>query len=132
MLVNKTPRTPLRPRLYKIAVSAGNCRQTCRIEAAIMKFSEFESSLDQKSPPASLQRALQALWWDAKGDWKTAHECAQADEGDPSCDWVHAYLHRKEGDVSNASYWYGQAGKPVARNALAEEWRSIVKALVGS
>jgi hypothetical protein len=98
----------------------------------IMKLTEFESSLDQKSPPSSLHLALQALWWDAKGDWKAAHECAQADEGNPSCDWVHAYLHRKEGDASNAKYWYGQAGKPVARNELAEEWRAIVKALIAS
>jgi hypothetical protein len=98
----------------------------------VMKLSEFESSLDQTSPPPSLHLALQALWWDAKGVWKAAHECAQADEGNPSCDWVHAYLHRKEGDASNAKYWYGQAGKPVARSELAEEWRAIVKALIGS
>ena len=96
-----------------------------------MKFSELESSLDKKAPPTSLHLALQALWWDAKGDWKKAHECAQAKEGDPSCDWVHAYLHRKEGDASNARYWYGQAGKPVAANAIADEWRAIVEALTG-
>ena len=59
-----------------------------------------------EAPPASLHLALKALWWDAKGDWNKAHECAQGDEGDPSCDWVHAYLHRKEGDASNAGYWY--------------------------
>ena len=94
-----------------------------------MKFSEFELSLDKNAPPSSLHLALQALWWDAKGDWNKAHECAQADEGDPSCDWVHAYLHRKEGDASNARYWYGQAGKPGAATALAEEWYAIAKAL---
>lgn len=97
-----------------------------------MKFAEFESLLDKNIPPPSLHLALQALWWDAKGDWNKAHECAQADEGDPSCDWVHAYLHRKEGDASNARYWYGQAGKPAATNALAEEWRAIVTALIGT
>ena len=94
-----------------------------------MTFSEFETSLDQSAPPSSLHLALQALWWDAKGDWNKAHECAQADEGDPSCDWVHAYLHRKEGDSSNAGYWYRRAGKPVAPSPLPEEWRAIVKAL---
>jgi hypothetical protein len=94
-----------------------------------MKFSEFESSLDEKAPPSTLHLALQALWWDAKGDWNKAHECAQADEGNPSCDWVHAYLHRKEGDESNAGYWYRRAGKPVAKVALGDEWREIAKAL---
>jgi len=95
-----------------------------------MNLPEFESSLDEKVPPSSLHLALQALWWDAKGDWKAAHECAQADEGDPSCDWVHAYLHRKEGDTSNAGYWYRQAGKSAAKNVLGDEWRAIVKALL--
>ncbi|MGH6892135.1 MAG: hypothetical protein ACREEP_07745 [Dongiaceae bacterium] len=97
-----------------------------------MKFPEFRSSLSQAAPPASLHPALQSLWWDAKGDWKAAHECAQADEGDPSCDWVHAYLHRKEGDNSNARYWYRRAGKPAAANALDDEWRAIVEALIAS
>jgi len=95
-----------------------------------MNMSEFESSLDQESPPSSLHLALQALWWDAKGDSKAAHECAQADESNPSCDWVHAYLHRKEGDTSNAGYWYRRAGKPVAKVTLPEEWRAIVQALI--
>jgi hypothetical protein len=95
-----------------------------------MKLSEFESSLTKAAPPTTFHLALQALWWDAKGDWKTAHECAQADEGDPSCDWVHAYLHRKEGDASNAGYWYGQAGKPVGAGALPDEWRAIVATLL--
>lgn len=95
-----------------------------------MEFAEFERSLEAAQPPASLHLALQALWWDGKGDWNKAHECAQADEGDPSCDWVHAYLHRKEGDASNAHYWYGRAGKLVAKSALPEEWRAIVQALI--
>ena len=95
-----------------------------------MTLSEFEHSLGGKAPPSSLHLAQQALWWDAKGDWKAAHECAQQDEGESSCDWVHAYLHRKEGDASNARYWYGQAGKSVSKASLDEEWRSIVKALL--
>jgi hypothetical protein len=95
-----------------------------------MTFSEYEQSLEAAAPAAKLHLALQALWWDAKGDWNKAHECAQADEGDPSCDWVHAYLHRKEGDASNAGYWYRRAGKPVAKATLPEEWRAIVQALI--
>jgi hypothetical protein len=95
-----------------------------------MKLSEFEQSLEAAAPPSTLHLALQALWWDAKGHWNKAHECAQADEGDPSCDWVHAYLHRKEGDASNAGYWYRRADKPVAKNTLPEEWRAIVQALI--
>jgi hypothetical protein len=95
-----------------------------------MKLAEFERSLEAAEPPASSHLALQALWWDGKGDWNKAHECAQADEGNPSCDWVHAYLHRKEGDASNARYWYGRAGKPAAKGPLLEEWRAIVQALV--
>lgn len=103
----------------------------CQLEETVMTLSEFELSLDQKSPSPSLQRALQALWWDAKGDWNKAHECAQADEGDPSCDWVHAYLHRKEGDASNAGYWYRRVGKPMANTPLLEEWRAIAESLTG-
>ena len=75
-------------------------------------------------------RRLADLWWDAKGDWKRAHESAQQDEGKDSS-WVHAYLHRKEGDQSNAAYWYNRAAKPVCREPLDAEWVSIVKALLG-
>lgn len=96
-----------------------------------MTYPEFESSLGGKAPPPSAHLALQALWWDAKGDWSKAHECAQADEGNAACDWVHAYLHRKEGDAPNARYWYGEAGKPAAKGALPDEWRAIAHALIG-
>ena len=71
--------------------------------------------------PASLSHALHALWLDAKGDWDGAHDAAQADEGGAG-DWVHAYLHRKEGDAGNAAYWYRRARKPVCRTSLEEEW----------
>jgi hypothetical protein len=94
-----------------------------------MTFLDFERSFDAEVPPDSLHLALQALWWDRKGDWAKAHECAQADEGDASCDWVHAYLHRKEGDASNAGYWYRRAGRPAAKAGLADEWRAIAMAL---
>jgi hypothetical protein len=95
-----------------------------------MTLKDFESSLTGKAPPPSLHLALKALWWDAKGDWATAHNCAQEDEGDPLCDWVHAYLHRKEGDASNARYWYRQAGKQTPATALEAEWRAITETLL--
>jgi len=79
--------------------------------------------------PAGLAQALIGLWWDAKGDWKRAHECAQQDEGSDGS-WVHAYLHRKEGDPENAAYWYRRAGKPVCREPLDAEWLSIVRDLL--
>jgi len=69
--------------------------------------------------------ALLALWWDARGDWDRAHEVAQETGGRDGA-WVHAYLHRKEGNVGNAAYWYRQAGRPVERGELRAEWESIV------
>jgi hypothetical protein len=94
-----------------------------------MTLSEFRASLADPSPPAGLAPALAALWRDGKGDWDGAHDLAQADEGGAG-DWVHAYLHRKEGDAGNAAYWYRRARKPVARGALAQEWAEIVEALL--
>jgi hypothetical protein len=94
-----------------------------------MTLDEFRESLTATEPPAGLTPALAGLWWDGKGDWKRAHEAAQQDEGlDGS--WVHAYLHRKEGDQSNAAYWYGRAGKPVCREPLDAEWLAIVRSLL--
>jgi len=94
-----------------------------------MTLEEFRKSLNGESPPADLTLSLPALWWDAKGDWTKAHESAQQDEG-PAGARVHAYLHRKEGDVSNAGYWYGRAGRPQARIPLDQEWAEIVSALL--
>lgn len=94
-----------------------------------MNFQKFRESLSGDTPPASLSLALAGLWWDAKGDWEKAHESAQQDEG-PAGAWVHAYLHRKEGDLSNAGYWYNRAGKPVAKNPLTDEWDEISAALL--
>jgi hypothetical protein len=73
-----------------------------------MTLDEFRQSLAATEPPAGLTHALAGLWWDAKGDWKRAHESAQQDEGVEGS-WVHAYLHRKEGDQDNAAYWYSDA-----------------------
>jgi hypothetical protein len=94
-----------------------------------MTLDEFQQSLTSTEPPAGLSLALAGLWWDAKGDWSRAHESAQQDEGVEGS-WVHAYLHRKERDQSNAAYWYSRAGKPVCREPLDVEWLSIVQALL--
>jgi len=94
-----------------------------------MTVEDFSESLKAAHPPSGLTPALAGLWWDGKGDWTRAHESAQEDEG-PAGAWVHAYLHRKEGDHSNAAYWYGRAGKPVCGESLESEWRQIVKNLL--
>jgi hypothetical protein len=94
-----------------------------------MTLDEFRQSLTATEPPAELTLALAGLWWDAKGDWKRAHESAQQDEGVEGS-WVHAYLHRKEGDQDNAVYWYSRAGKPVAESPLDSEWLRILEDLL--
>jgi hypothetical protein len=94
-----------------------------------MNLAAFRQSLASPAPPAGLGPALEALWHDAHGDFDRAHELAQSDEGGPG-DWVHAYLHRKEGDAGNAGYWYRRAGKPVCREKLDVEWEAIASALL--
>ena len=94
-----------------------------------MTMDEFRQSLQHSKPPAHLTVALAGLWWDAKGDWARAHESAQQDET-PAGSWVHAYLHRKEGDDSNAGYWYRRASKPHSRNSLEQEWLEITESLL--
>jgi hypothetical protein len=85
----------------------------------------FTRSLADEAPPPGLSLALQALWWDARGDWNRAHGCAQ-DQPDAQGDAAHAYLHRKEGDLANARYWYARAGRPVAEGSLEQEWAALV------
>jgi hypothetical protein len=94
-----------------------------------MTLAEFRSTLGQPSPPAGLPQAALALWHDARGDWDAAHRIAQ-DIDDADGAWVHAYLHRKEGDAGNATYWYRRAGHPVAADALDAEWARIATALL--
>ena len=94
-----------------------------------MNLKEFRDSFRGETPPPGLTFAVAGLWWDAKGNWTKAHESAQQDE-EPAGSWVHAYLHRKEGDTSNAAYWYRRAGKTPARNSLQEEWDEIATALL--
>jgi hypothetical protein len=91
---------------------------------------EFRQTLNAASPP-SLPPLLRALWHDAKGDWDEAHRIAQDVSGSDGA-WVHAYLHRKEGDRSNARYWYQQAGQPSASDSLEAEWERIVAELLKS
>jgi hypothetical protein len=95
-----------------------------------MDLALFRASLAAEQPPAGLGPSLQALWWDAKGDWDRAHALAQTDE-DGAGARVHAYLHRKEGDFGNAAYWYLRAGAPPSRAPLEEEWAAIAAALLG-
>ena len=94
-----------------------------------MTLAEFRATLAQQSAPSELGPALRALWEDARGNWDAAHAIAQ-DIGDQAGSWVHAYLHRKEGDLSNAGYWYRRAGQPVPTDALDQEWARIVEELL--
>ncbi len=95
----------------------------------LMTLDEFRSSLTGAAPPAGLPPVLQALWHDGHGDWTAAHEVAQ-DVPDPDGAWVHAYLHRKEGDAGNAAYWYRRASQPVCREPLDAEWEAMVSAFL--
>lgn len=97
--------------------------------ASPMTLQQFRDSLTGEHPPRELSPALAGLWWDAKGDWTRAHESAQQDEGKDGA-WVHAYLHRKEGDASNSEYWYGRAGRTPSRISLDQEWAEITQALL--
>ncbi len=88
-------------------------------------FIEFQETWVENQPDPEWPIALKALWYDAKGNWHTAHELVDG-PGVPMAKWVHAYLHRKEGDQWNAGYWYRQAAKPFPKIELAEEFRVLV------
>ena len=93
-----------------------------------MTLTEFTATLSDARAP-SVEPLLRALWHDARGDWDEAHHLAQEIETREGA-WVHAYLHRKEGDLGNAGYWYQQAGQPVASDSLESEWQRIARALL--
>jgi hypothetical protein len=93
-----------------------------------MTLDQFKAMLERPVPP-DLAPLLQALWCAAKGDWNGAHEIAQSIETSDAA-WVHAYLHRVEGDLSNARYWYRRAGEPEAVDSLDGEWRRLVETLL--
>jgi hypothetical protein len=101
-----------------------------RVEArTMMTPNEFHASLASAEPPDALPAPLAALWWDKKGDWTRAH--ALVDELDSTEGMaVHAYLHRREGSLSNADYWYSRAGRIFYRSALDEEWAALVEGLL--
>ena len=95
-----------------------------------MKIADFLSLIEKENEPSGeWSSPLQALWWAKKGNWENAHELAQS-AGSGEGDWVHAYLHREEGDLGNAAYWYTRAGKPVCHTSLPVEWEKMVKELV--
>jgi hypothetical protein len=94
-----------------------------------MTLANFKATLDAETPPADIGTLLRALWHDAHGNWDEAHRIAQ-DVDDANGAWVHAYLHRKEGDLGNAAYWYDRAQQPVATDSLESEWERIANALL--
>lgn len=89
---------------------------------------DFKASLSNTTPPIGISNALLALWWQRKGEWEKAHEAAQSDDGADAA-WVHALLHRDEGDLSNAGYWYRRANRDVCDDSLETEWETIVSVL---
>ena len=96
-----------------------------------MTIEQFRHTLAGETAPEGMSAALRALWHDAKGNWAAAHAVAQEID-DRTGSWVHAYLHRKEGDLGNAGYWYRRAGQPTAHDTLEQEWARIVSALLGT
>ena len=94
-----------------------------------MTLDEFRTTLSDKEPPQSASLLVAALWHDARDDWNRAHQIAQDIENEDAA-WVHAYLHRKEGDLGNAAYWYRRARRPVCDIPLESEWTEIVASLL--
>lgn len=95
-----------------------------------MTLSEFKQITARQEAPAGLSAALLALWYDARGNWDLAHETAQS-ISDRVGAWIHAYLHRKEGDLANAGYWYRRAERPEAHDDLNAEWERIATTVLG-
>jgi hypothetical protein len=94
-----------------------------------MNIDDFHASLAGAAPPAGLAPLAQALWYDRRGDWERAHSIVQTQEGGAAAA-VHAYLHRKEGDLANADYWYARAGRARTDAKLESEWRDLVATLL--
>ena len=94
-----------------------------------MNINDFITSLSHDHAPAGISSYLQSLWHDGKGNWEAAHIVVQ-DIEDKTAAWIHAYLHRKEGDNGNARYWYNKAGKEMPQVSLEEEWKKIVSSLL--
>jgi hypothetical protein len=96
----------------------------------VVSMADFKASLSDNAPAPDLGAPLAALWWAAKGNWDAAHKIVM-DEETAEAAWVHAYLHRVEGDLGNAGYWYRRAKKPVATTSLDTEWEAIASGLLG-
>ena len=94
-----------------------------------MQFEIFHQSIKSTAPPAGITVYLLAMWHDGHGNWNKAHHMIDSLEDATAC-WVHAYLHRKEGDSWNADYWYGRAGKKKPDISLQQEWETIVRSLL--
>ncbi len=94
-----------------------------------MTFEEFRASLSWAEPPEDLSPAVLGLWHQGRGDWEKAHEIVQSDDS-PDAAWVHAHLHRVEGDEANAGYWFRRAGRPHGTAELSAEWADITRTLV--
>ncbi|WP_277479985.1 hypothetical protein [Catalinimonas alkaloidigena] len=94
-----------------------------------MTLEQFKASTQGEAPPNELDPGLQAMWHDAKDNWEAAHDIAQ-DIHTQDGSWIHAYLHRKEGDLFNARYWYSRADKDEFKGTLDEEWEYIVSSLL--
>lgn len=94
-----------------------------------MNYEQFKASISSENPPADLSSYLKALWFDAKDNWEKSHNIVQ-DLNDDTAAWIHAYLHRKEGDTWNADYWYNRAGKKRPVGSLEKEWEDIVNELL--
>lgn len=93
-----------------------------------MTIEQFKSGLGKSIPPG-LSVHLESLWYDGNGDWEKSHTIIQ-DVEDKNAAWIHAYLHRKEGDIWNADYWYRRAGKTRPVISLEKEWEELVKAFL--
>ena len=94
-----------------------------------MNLETFRASTTDDKPPKELSIPLEAMWYQGKGDWEEAHRIAQS-QNNPSVSWVHAHLHRVEGDLGNAAYWYRRADRPVCNSSLDDEWEEIVAELL--
>ena len=96
-----------------------------------MDLQSFRKTLERPEPPEGVSLALEALWWDAKGEFEKAHRCAQERDDDAGMR-VHAYLHRKEGDLSNADYWYRRCRKTPPKISLEEEWEGLARSFLAA
>ena len=94
-----------------------------------MTLADFKESLQTPIPPTGISVYLEALWYDGKNNWPKAHSLIDQLDGNTAA-WVHAYLHRKEGDTFNAGYWYKRAGKTVCKESVEKEWGALVDELL--